>query len=220
MMNNSIETMLSKTQLLLAIVLSLIIGAAVTFLFVLPMENTINNSESGVSDSLANEETELQSQSTQNETVETLASEQVALYISIDPETTQLKINEFGESQAFVEGVNIRSYDQEFKTESIDVLIDVGAQVEFKAIMETGEVLLYAWEANDELYYDFHAHQENGNPDFWTRYAEGEGTADKGSIVAPYQGEHGWYWLNISDNPVSVKLRVAGYYREIKEIDL
>jgi len=210
--------MLSKNQLMLAIVVSLIIGAAITFFVVLPMEKTLNSSSPDVSTNLNMEE--LEPQGTAQELEETSTSDHEALYISINPETTQPKINEFGESQPVVEGVNIRSYDREFKTDSIDVFIDVGAQVEFKAILETGEVLLYSWEADGELYYDFHAHQENGDPNFWTRYSEGEGTADKGSIVAPYQGEHGWYWLNISDKPVSVKLRVAGYYSEIKEIDL
>jgi len=217
-MNNSTETMLTKNQLMLAIVMSLIIGAAITFLVVLPMEKTLNSSSPEVTSNSDMEKREPQAVPSVPEVISTSAHE--SLYISINPETAKPKLNEFGESQPYIEGANIRSHAREFKTETVDVLIDTGAQVEFKAIMERGEVLLYSWEADGELYYDFHAHQENGNPNFWTRYSEGEGTTDKGSIVAPYQGEHGWYWLNISEKPVTVKLKVAGYYSEIKEIDL
>ena len=31
-------------------------------------------------------------------------------------------------------------------------------------------------------------------------------------VVAPFSGEHGWYWLNISEKPVTIKLTVTGYY--------
>ena len=80
--------------------------------------------------------------------------------------------------------------------------------------------MLYHWEANGDVYYDFHAHQEAGDPDFFTRYVAGEGQQDKGSIVALYQGQHGWYWLNISDGPVKISLAVAGYYSKLIKIDL
>ena len=86
--------------------------------------------------------------------------------------------------------------------------------------MDQGEVLLYEWIADGEVYYDFHAHEAKGNPDFWTRYSEGEGTADQGSIVAPYQGQHGWFWMNIEERPITIKLTIAGYYDELTEIDM
>ena len=47
--------------------------------------------------------------------------------------------------------------------------------------------------------------------DFFTRYSEGEASSDSGSIVAAYKGQHGWFWLNISDQPVTITLEVAGF---------
>jgi hypothetical protein len=36
-------------------------------------------------------------------------------------------------------------------------------------------------------------------------------TGDNGSLVAPFAGEHGWFWLNVSDTPVTITLTVTGY---------
>jgi hypothetical protein len=36
-----------------------------------------------------------------------------------------------------------------------------------------------------------------------------------GSLVASFSGEHGWYWVNISEKPVTITLTVAGFYRDI-----
>ena len=32
------------------------------------------------------------------------------------------------------------------------------------------------------------------------------------ALVAPFAREHGWYWLNYNDFPVTVSLTVTGYY--------
>ena len=53
--------------------------------------------------------------------------------------------------------------------------------------------------------------------DGFVRYIEHqEGTtSDSGSLVSPFDGEHGWYWLNLSDAPVTVTLTVSGYFEDI-----
>ncbi len=33
-----------------------------------------------------------------------------------------------------------------------------------------------------------------------------------GSLVAPVDGVHGWYWQNKSAKPIVVRLRIAGFY--------
>ena len=44
------------------------------------------------------------------------------------------------------------------------------------------------------------------------------GTAgDSGSLVAPFSGEHGWYWLNVSSTPVTITLALTGYFDDIKD---
>jgi hypothetical protein len=63
------------------------------------------------------------------------------------------------------------------------------------------------------VYVDYHGHDPSLGDKFWVRYSEQDGVERaSGSLVAPFSGEHGWYWLNVSDKPVTIKLTVSGYY--------
>jgi len=33
--------------------------------------------------------------------------------------------------------------------------------------------------------------------------------------VAPFDGVHGWYWLNDSQQPVLLRLQIAGFYEPV-----
>ena len=48
------------------------------------------------------------------------------------------------------------------------------------------------------------------------RYEEADGINGRnGSLVAPFKGEHGWYWLNVSEKPVTITLTVTGYHDKL-----
>ena len=48
------------------------------------------------------------------------------------------------------------------------------------------------------------------------RYEEADGVTHRsGSLVAPFNGEHGWFWLNVSDTPVKIRLTVTGYQQKL-----
>ncbi len=129
--------------------------------------------------------------------------------------------DEFGRAVPAVDGENFIASDRLFTSETITIELGVDGAVEYKALMNQGDALVYEWNALEgDVYYDFHAHPPDADPDFFTRYREGEGQTDQGAILAPYDGQHGWYWLNLSDAPVTVQLRLAGFYDEVVEIPL
>jgi hypothetical protein len=94
-----------------------------------------------------------------------------------------------------------------------DVTLPVDGKTEIKAVMKKAKVFLYEWSVDGgKVYVDFHGHDPSKGDAFWVRYEEGDGvTGGKGSLVAPFDGEHGWYWLNISDQPVTIHLTVTGF---------
>jgi hypothetical protein len=56
--------------------------------------------------------------------------------------------------------------------------------------------------------------------DSFKRYKSGEGaSSDKGVLEAALYGQHGWFWCNDSDKPVTVSLQTTGNYADIKLID-
>lgn len=38
-----------------------------------------------------------------------------------------------------------------------------------------------------------------------------------GSLVAPFGGEHGWYWLSLEEKTITITLTVTGYFNDIKD---
>jgi hypothetical protein len=116
-----------------------------------------------------------------------------------------------------------RSHTSEFRTATIEIALDELEQVEVKAVMKQGDALVYSWKMieGETVYTDFHAdpHQTDMYPDrYWLRYAESEESFASGSLVAPFEGNHGWYWMNIEENPVKIVLEVRGYYDSLEEI--
>lgn len=216
MTSDSTESVLSTKQLISGVILALAVGAALTIFVILPAEQGEDPTGFGETTGLTQLSGEDVSEAGQTEL--DLAPD--VLYISIDPVAAEIPFDAYGRSLPVLDGTNYLSHQEIFKTETIEIIIPGDGEVEYKAIMDKGETLLYSWSANGDLYFDFHAHEVDGNPDFWTRYLESEGREDSGSIVAPYTGQHGWYWLNLMEEDITIQLKVAGYYDEIVELDL
>lgn len=138
----------------------------------------------------------------------------------LSPDSISVQHDEYGQAIPAASDENFIARDRGLKTEILEIALDLNATVEYKALMQQGDSISFRWSTDGEAYYDFHAHDEAFGEEFFTRYAEGEGSSNAGSIVAAYDGQHGWFWLNISDAPITITLEVMGFYDEIIEIDL
>lgn len=100
------------------------------------------------------------------------------------------------------------------KTQTVTVTLEPGQETEIKTVLSEAQVILYTWKAEGgEVYTDFHGHEPNTGTNDFVRYEEQQsGTGGNGSLVAPFTGEHGWFWLNISETPVTITLTFSGYY--------
>ncbi len=112
---------------------------------------------------------------------------------------------------------------QPFLTSAKQYTLSSGERIEVKAVLNKGETIVYSWAANHEVYVDFHGHPPDGSPEaanypenFFVRYSEGVMTDESGSLIAPFAGEHGWFWQNLGTDPVTIQLQVSGFYSEIK----
>lgn len=88
---------------------------------------------------------------------------------------------------------------------------------ELKAVMESGESFVFHWRTdNSPLYFDMHGERPDAAKDEFTSYWEAQAQSEaSGQFTAPFAGSHGWYWQNNSTQPVTLHLRVAGFYRTI-----
>jgi hypothetical protein len=89
-----------------------------------------------------------------------------------------------------------------------------GEGIEVKLVMEEGQVARFAWTANGGVVnYDTHA--DGGGQSI--SYEQGRAVPEQaGELVAAFTGNHGWFWRNRTDEPVTLTLRTAGQYAEMR----
>lgn len=94
--------------------------------------------------------------------------------------------------------------------------LEPGASVELKLVMKEGARATYAWSTDTgAVNYDLHSDRPSGG---YHGYKKGTGVqADKGELVAAFDGNHGWYWRNRGDAAVTLTLTTAGDYEAVKE---
>jgi|MEHZ01.5.fsa_nt_MEHZ011334633.1_14 hypothetical protein len=101
--------------------------------------------------------------------------------------------------------------------DSMSITLQAFEETEIKTFLQANQVIEFSWQLDQgQVYVDFHGHDPLAGDDFWVRYEEQQaGSEGFGSLVAPFEGEHGWYFLNYNDHPVVITLNVSGYYDEI-----
>lgn len=92
------------------------------------------------------------------------------------------------------------------------------AGFEIKLIMEKGAQAKFEWFTDGAgVNYDTHADGPGIN---YHGYGKGTDTArQEGELVAAFEGQHGWFWRNRTDEDVKITLRTSGEYTDIKEYD-
>ena len=112
-----------------------------------------------------------------------------------------------------------------FRSDTVDIQLAASTgdsagkeEVEYKVHLEKGAALVYSWDVSDindpeEFYTEFHGHTVTANKAMTVAYyRKATGTSDNGTLTAPFAGVHGWYFQNQSIKPVTVRLRLSGFY--------
>ena len=73
--------------------------------------------------------------------------------------------------------------------------------------------MVYSWTASGWVRSEMHS-EADGAEEGTAQFLEVEERtlARHGSYVAPFPGIHGWYWLNETDDTVTVTLDAAGFF--------
>ena len=111
-----------------------------------------------------------------------------------------------------------QSEDRPIQTRTVVVNLGPGQETEVKAVLRQSKVIVYTWTSvGGVVYCDLHGHDPAAGNEFFVRYREDQDGASEvtGSLVAPFDGEHGWYWVNINDVPVTITLTVTGFFDDI-----
>jgi hypothetical protein len=121
------------------------------------------------------------------------------------------------------EGI-FRQHQSVYRTDIVDVPIAPGGEIEYMVSMKQGDAIVYSWRAlaiSDpaRLTTEFHGHTERppGTTGTLVFYRKATGATEQGSLIAPFDGTHGWYLKNDTASAVTVRLTIAGFYAVIPD---
>ena len=84
--------------------------------------------------------------------------------------------------------------------------------MEFMYDLNVSGAMVYSWKATGEVEYDLH-NEPDGDPNRSQSLQKGFSTEGHGAYNAPFDGLHGWYWRNNTQQTVTVELTASGFFR-------
>jgi hypothetical protein len=103
-----------------------------------------------------------------------------------------------------------------YATGKYEIKLAGGGELEWKTTMARGEPLLYRWKVRkgEKVYYEFHGEPVTAKwaDKYYESYETGEASGGQGYVVAPFSGHHGWYFVNLTGDPVIIDVELVGYY--------
>lgn len=103
-----------------------------------------------------------------------------------------------------------------FATEEMSMTLEPGQGAEIKALMRARESFVFSWvSSGGPVNFDMHGEPPGGGESFSSYWRDREKVSGHGSFIAPFDGTHGWYWRNRGEQPVTVTVKVAGYFEKL-----
>jgi len=99
-----------------------------------------------------------------------------------------------------------------FREDHVEFPLGPFESIEYKYTMQAGQAMVYSWQAEGEVVFDFHGHEEGTDEEDSVSFSVGRAAAQHGTYVAPYSGIHGWFWENRGAQEVTVKLTSRGFF--------
>lgn len=87
---------------------------------------------------------------------------------------------------------------------------------EIKAQMRAGEAFVFSWVSDGgPVNFDMHGEKPNDGDNFSSYWKDREKSEGHGSFTAPFDGSQGWYWKNKGTAPVTITVKVSGYFQKL-----
>lgn len=137
------------------------------------------------------------------------ALDQQAVEAAEIPEPQQIASAEIQAEPPQEQAVETQSHEMTFTLAS-----DQGTEV--KVTMKEGATVNYVWETDGgKANFDIHGDSKELDIDYHN-YSKGSDVKSEGSLVAAFDGGHGWFWRNRTKAPLTITLKTSGEYSSIK----
>lgn len=232
------EDLPSASRLLRSTALAAVGAAVILVTVVLPAEYGVDPTRVGrllgltemgaIKTQLAAEaEADRQNQGTAVATEQVEAPQQRAVATQTDtgqPETPQTEMAPQAEAAAEAEVEELALPETASKgaaeptepewTETVEFTLSPGEGIEYKLVMEEGGIAEYLWRVDGGVV-NFDLHGDGSGRSI--SYEQGRSVpGSTGAIMAAFTGNHGWFWRNRDDQPITITLHVRGDFSELK----
>lgn len=106
-------------------------------------------------------------------------------------------------------------HETPFKVEELSLTLQPNEGAEIKASMRADESFVFGWTSTGPVSFDMHGEEVGAGDEFSSYWKDRDQTVAHGRFVAPFDGSHGWWWKNNGPEPVTITLKVGGYYERL-----
>jgi len=141
----------------------------------------------------------------------------LGLYREPAPEAEPLPANSAAGSGTAAAGAgSLFTSPTPYRSDEMSITLAPGEGAEIKAQMAAGERLVYSWTATGNgVDVDMHGEAADGTGGDRSYQAGEFQSSGHGAFEAPMAGNHGWFWQNLNDDPVTVTVKTAGFYTRL-----
>lgn len=106
--------------------------------------------------------------------------------------------------------------DTPFRSDAMSITLQPGKGAEIKTAMSAGDHFVFTWSAEGgPVNFDMHGERPNAGDEFTSYWKDKAKSQGHGSFTAPFAGSHGWFWANKGTAPVTVTVKVSGFYEKL-----
>ena len=102
--------------------------------------------------------------------------------------------------------------DEKPASDEIVFTLEPFESIEYKYALGEAQSLIFSWEADGEVVFDFHSEEVGTDPEDAVTFDIGKSARESGTYVAPFAGIHGWFWENRGSSAVQINLVTKGYF--------
>lgn len=103
-----------------------------------------------------------------------------------------------------------------YQSGEMTLTLQANEGAEIKAQMRAGETFVFSWvSAGGPVNFDMHGEKPNDGDKFTSYWKDQKKSAGHGSFTAPFEGSQGWYWKNKGSTPVTITMKVSGYFQKL-----
>lgn len=148
--------------------------------------------------------------------LDVLASNAEAAVLPATATPADVPLDAVGQPIKPVEATVVSKREGAYRQDTLSLTLPPGEGAEIKAAMMTGDGLVFHWKATSEVAVDMHGERTGAAKDEYTSYwIEKSQKEASGTFTAPFDGTHGWYWVNRGTEPVTVQVEVAGFQQKL-----